>query len=609
MIVYVPIRLYRVNYQIAAGRPFSRFDQLILAAIRLGHQSVNALAELFQVPSRLVVESLYTLAHAGWLTVDPRGQLGCSQQESENDSAQIPADLHLVNESTELVQERVTGQLIRKDAVSYVPLERLKKQIPQWKDGVEIPAGALSPQLEPGQCRPYLRNQLRDEGGYIRWVDRGIEIVRAQIDVLVATVDLSRPDDPVSGLPRSWLPALSDILLAHAQRRTTELLQGRNRLPPADWVAPYLAVKSVDRVNQIIGKQPSVEPAMSESWHVPKAAVAWLSGSRAHIDVFGRLLQAPVPGYMFLVTPTLRLPGVQALWPYLEEALARRWEIDLLWGSEPSLFSELESHRNALELLKKLAYDSSRQLGERRMRIGPRPCGVRSSVLLTNRREQHTDPNQDTWRAIVGAFEWMGVQQTGRICSVELTEHLPVARLCRIAYDFACSVSDSQIAMGSASRLDDAAGSIEENAGQARGHEAAPLEKDQVSVRLWLDRQHQAALASWADQSRLRIGTRNLEADVIERDLGLLSRAVDGLPITVVYSKHDLSPDSAFRQDLRVELHEDKTLRMSFLAAPNRLLVTSHDWLAAYPPAVRPYAMDIGIDVEGMELPKDLPWD
>src|SRR6266849_5561125 len=118
--LFLPVSLYKVKFKVAAGRPFSRFERLILKAIDAGTNELDDLVKLFCVHRRMVVEGLVTLMQAGWVSLEsqtnqfgltPSG-IGASKQEQS-----LPPLLHTEDRWQIVVMERVAGQVARGDKV------------------------------------------------------------------------------------------------------------------------------------------------------------------------------------------------------------------------------------------------------------------------------------------------------------------------------------------------------------------------------------------------------------------------------------------------------------------------------------------------------------
>src|SRR6185312_9358843 len=144
MIIFLPVARYRVEFQVASGRPFSTFERLVLAAINEGRRTLNDLAPIFGVHQRLIVEAVVTLMQAGWVSlgaksyefsVTPAGKLACGEQK------ELPPTIVLDTRVNTIVMEKVTGQIARNNEVDFYPRARLRKL---WSAGLALPKGDIS---------------------------------------------------------------------------------------------------------------------------------------------------------------------------------------------------------------------------------------------------------------------------------------------------------------------------------------------------------------------------------------------------------------------------------------------------------------------------------
>src|SRR5207244_8549279 len=76
MIVLVPVSRYRIEFDVASGRPYSVLERLVLDAVREGMTSLASLHGIFQIPQRRLIEALVTLTQAGWLAVGGNDEPG-----------------------------------------------------------------------------------------------------------------------------------------------------------------------------------------------------------------------------------------------------------------------------------------------------------------------------------------------------------------------------------------------------------------------------------------------------------------------------------------------------------------------------------------------------
>ena len=69
MIVLLPVSRFRVPYDLARGKPYSRLEHMVLNAVADGGATLRSLADAFRVHDRLLVEAVVTLVNAGWVAV------------------------------------------------------------------------------------------------------------------------------------------------------------------------------------------------------------------------------------------------------------------------------------------------------------------------------------------------------------------------------------------------------------------------------------------------------------------------------------------------------------------------------------------------------------
>jgi hypothetical protein len=67
--IAVPVAVFSVSYELRSGRPYSSFERLVLRAIVEGVTSLGDLEAAFAVHRRVLVESVITLVHAGWVAL------------------------------------------------------------------------------------------------------------------------------------------------------------------------------------------------------------------------------------------------------------------------------------------------------------------------------------------------------------------------------------------------------------------------------------------------------------------------------------------------------------------------------------------------------------
>src|SRR5580698_6769916 len=156
MIAFLPVSLFKVKYHLGLGRPYSRFDRLVLQAIGGGVNELVGLVDTFRVHRRMIIETVVTLMGAGWVGIDPQsGQFGLSLAGRGALSKRLlPEDTAVVERNLPVLMERVTGQLC---PVGDATFQDRRKLEPVWHDGVPIPKSDIPNAVTTGMVLPFLR--------------------------------------------------------------------------------------------------------------------------------------------------------------------------------------------------------------------------------------------------------------------------------------------------------------------------------------------------------------------------------------------------------------------------------------------------------------------
>lgn len=211
-IVVIPVSLFRVHYQVAEGRPYSRLEQRVLQEIgEHGHSaSLSSLRRTFHVHERLLVEAVVTLASAGWVAVvsgpeatfalTSEGQRACT-------SGKDPVTVTVGRPAPRIiVLDRTTGQLTRRgEARTITPEDARPRYFAQ------TPVRITSNTLDDSQVQKLLPRGtgewVRSIGPTVLATHRRYLPVRAKVEEMV-----------VYGLPQGWYHALAPLVLEAAER-------------------------------------------------------------------------------------------------------------------------------------------------------------------------------------------------------------------------------------------------------------------------------------------------------------------------------------------------------------------------------------------------------
>ena len=173
MKVLLPISQFRISYEVAAGRPYSRFEALTLKAISQGATSLAALKEIFHVHPRLTIDALVTLTQAGWLAIGTDGKENfvlTAEGEKALSQEGTPESLVVTSQSTRLLLDRLTGGVVGNSEASFLTSKKLGKTRGDW---FELPMEVVDNTLDEGQVYPLLP---RKEGEWIRVGSPGTEL-------------------------------------------------------------------------------------------------------------------------------------------------------------------------------------------------------------------------------------------------------------------------------------------------------------------------------------------------------------------------------------------------------------------------------------------------
>ena len=212
MITLVPVSRFCITYEVAAGRPFSQLERLILRAIREGTTDLVELQKTFEVHPRLLIEALVTLTHAGWLavgSVDREGFVLTAEGSEAAGSDRPPSTTEVSTRQAFVVMERLTGALISNEEVRFASRKDLDRV---WEQAVRLPAEVADNRLDEGQVQHLLP---RRKGEWVRWIGP-IDMMSKNAHWLPVNVDLD--SGAVVGLPDAWTSRLRSSVVAGAQR-------------------------------------------------------------------------------------------------------------------------------------------------------------------------------------------------------------------------------------------------------------------------------------------------------------------------------------------------------------------------------------------------------
>ncbi|MFC4503103.1 MULTISPECIES: hypothetical protein [Streptomyces] len=209
--------MYRVTYEVAHGRPYSKLEELLLRAVNDAEGSTGRtfgeLRDTFLVHDRLLTEALVTLIQEGWVAM--------VQQENEVhylvtkegrltiEHGRRPSKLRVQTRHARIVRENLTGQLARSSDLRLVtgPNAVRATGVRSWKKYTLTPRMQRT-KINGGETEPLLpRSRTQQE--WIRWID---SVARLNQDLYYLPVQVDLAAAEVMGLPYQWRTLKSMIL-------------------------------------------------------------------------------------------------------------------------------------------------------------------------------------------------------------------------------------------------------------------------------------------------------------------------------------------------------------------------------------------------------------
>jgi hypothetical protein len=393
VIVFIPVSKFRVIYETARGRPYSKLEHMVLQAAAEGGVTLRVLSRTFRVHERLLVEAVVTLVTAGWVAVarGPEARfvltaLGNEAVQSGDDPVSVvvsPPRPQIV------VMDRVAGQLARNSEVRYYRRSDVDEA---WESGVAMRERIERNSLDESQVQKLLPRQTGE------WVRRVGPITLASRGTHFSVADVDVDSGLVRGLPPAWQDSLTGRVLALARARAADeesrvaagAGSGSNRRAPA-----------VRQGRGFVGvpKLPRTAVVRTTDLHLERGD--FTIGTDEHnnylVAVLSRAESSVVvvsPGVSSVDTFTRLAESTQA-------AVARGVRVDFLIGTEGDV--ELQ---DLVAVTNRVGYQADNREGRSRLRVRPRATGSGASLVL------YDDENGDLC-GLLGDHRWLESPVTG----------------------------------------------------------------------------------------------------------------------------------------------------------------------------------------------------
>ena len=579
MIAFLPIARYRVDYQVASGRPFSSFERLLLKAVGEGHGSVPALAKIFCIHRRLIVEGMVTLMQAGWVSLgadEAQFVLSLSGEKACAGNV-LPDTIAVSDRHLTIIVEKVSGQVARSNEVDFYTRANLRNL---WDSGVLLRKGEISNVVDPGFVSSLLPHQPTE---WIRWIG---PITVLSDNAAFAVIDVDTEAQQIGGIPKAWESLLLTECLEQVRRRERQLTEAE---------APVEDSELRQFVRRDLAEALDAEFSQVDSEWAPTTLssrdILWSVSD--HQEALKSLIDK-AETYLAIASPDLSQPGIAELLPTLQNALNRGLLVNIFMGQIPKRSNP--QAWAALEALKKLEYDSTRRPGDGRLAMATRESECATNIALADTKDGPT--------AILGNYTWtaMDTADCTPHLSIQLSDSWAVARLCELLADF--SSADERL------RLDAGFVRLKKAAGELRQCAQSDFARhgDSFEARLLLERDHQQAVqfvTTTAKQS-LSIATNDLVAVARSGWLPMIAAASVrlGPKVHIEYGLPNELPTDLSDLDLLsthgATLERKTTIDGTIIIGDNDNVVISN-----YKPDVisarTSYAARIGIAIRGAE--------
>ncbi|MET8948258.1 hypothetical protein ABZX30_33185 [Streptomyces sp. NPDC004542] len=203
----LPLDLFRVSYDVAVGRPYSRLEQLLLRLICDDQgdegRTFEELRQAFQVHDRLLIEGLVTLLREGWVAMAQSDQeiryVATAEGLLTTSSGRRPSSLRVQRRQENIVRELMSCQLARQSDLDLVTARDVRRKTNRGARSFALTERQHRKTLNGGETE-WLLPRNADEQQWIRRIDSNARLVRGRY-YLPLRVDLEKA--VVLGLPRT----------------------------------------------------------------------------------------------------------------------------------------------------------------------------------------------------------------------------------------------------------------------------------------------------------------------------------------------------------------------------------------------------------------------
>lgn len=364
--IAVPVAVFSVSYELRSGRPYSGFERLVLSAVVDGTTRLADLEATFAVHRRVLVESVITLVHAGWIALGSgEADLIATQAgRSAITSDRPPSTVGIRRpQPVRVLMEQACGALVSSVAASYRTLPRREQ------DGLIVLKRTVHrATLTPGEVQDLLPHS---SGEWVSWIDSEITPISSGLHYVIAEIDSDR--GVVHNMPQRFLDSVEPLILEH------------------------LGADARLRREEVDEPERDGQRHHGSSWFAPVTADDLVVGAQQHVALVEEALDN-ASSRVLLTSAFLGSRAVGRLAPKITGALLRGVNVDLLWGYESD-----SPTPDALAQLGTIAETAASLRATGSLRYNERPSGSHMKVLAWDR--------DGSWQSTVGSFNWLSAHE------------------------------------------------------------------------------------------------------------------------------------------------------------------------------------------------------
>ncbi len=405
-------------------------------------------------------------------------------------------------------------------------------------------------------------------------------------------VDVDPSSGVLVGLPGTWRERLKPLIMAEA----ADFMRSHSGEAPEG--QPYYRDQSGIRQRAPDAGDSDLPKRPPEWTRTRIEADDFLVGSSEHSRYLARVFSS-AKSMIAVTSAFLSVASLDSTMESIREALSRGVDVDLLWGYSSDSAAR---DKQALDRLKKLAYDAKQGGLIGKLRFNTGPSGSHSKVLMFDLAVGEVEGS-------IGSYNWLSAisahdrEREPLEVTMRLREPEIVAQLARCIAGFWRDLEADRLG-GTSDRWMRVASELEQSALETSGK---TMREINAQVRLILDREHEALLREWTSttQGALLLTSHRLGVAAEGRLVTIgKSQGAAEFERIVAYGETELNVDAVTRiarnlEEFGAKLVKNASLHAKVLISDRSSCVTSYNFLSADPFGNSARSRELGVAFEG----------